>query len=201
MSEKTLEQKLEQYHEFFAIADNFTINLQALTSNKPLSYEEFLATMPLPFKMASEVTTIDQAALRPIQSLSNTASQLVEFLNHQSEKINLLISYILSQQDEPEHRYQGVEFGGGGVMFLADNSFELGQLLEMKIFLLDENCAIYCIGEIIDISQSQEQFDHKVIFHFIREEDRETLVRTSLHKQSKQLQRLAQQRDKETKAP
>ncbi|QBG35073.1 PilZ domain-containing protein [Litorilituus sediminis] len=201
MSEKTLEQKLEQYHEFFAIADNFTINLHELTNNKPLSYEEFLATMPLPFKMASEVTTIDQAALRPIQSLSNTASQLVEFLNHQSEKINLLISYILSQQDEPEHRFQGLEFGGGGVMFSAETAFELGQLLEMKIFLLDENCAVYCIGEVIDISQSQALFHHKAIFHFIREDDRETLVRTSLHKQSKQLQRLAQQRDKESKAP
>lgn len=201
MSDKTLEQKLDQYHEFFAIADGFTINLQVLEGNNALSYEDFLASMPLPFKMASEVTTIDQAALRPIQSLSNTASQLVDFLNHQSEKINLLISYILSQQDEPQHRFQGVEFGGGGVMFSAQNAFELGQLLEMKIFLLDENCAVYCIGEIIDVNEADELFQHKVIFHLIREDDRETLVRTSLHKQSKQLQRLAQQRDKETKAP
>ena len=35
---------------------------------------------------------------------------------------------------------------------------------------------------------------HKVIFHFIREEDQETLVRHSLHQQSKQLQELAQKR-------
>ena len=35
---------------------------------------------------------------------------------------------------------------------------------------------------------------HKVIFHHIREEDQEALVRNSLHQQSKQLQILAQQR-------
>jgi len=38
-----------------------------------------------------------------------------------------------------------------------------------------------------------------VIFHFIREDDREVLVRTSLHEQSKQLQTLAKQRNQEGK--
>ncbi|MCW8866693.1 MAG: PilZ domain-containing protein [Colwellia sp.] len=195
---ETTEQKLAKYHEFFSITHEFSINILPLDANTT-SFEQFIANMPAPFKMASEVTTIDQAALRPLQALSGVTSQLVDFLNHQSEKINLLMGYILSQQDEEQHRYQGIEFGGGGLLFTAKTPFEIGQLVEMKIFLLSENCAVYCYSEIIEVSQNEDDFQHKAIFHFIREEDREVLVRTSLHEQSRQLQLLAKQRNQDAK--
>ncbi len=196
---ETTEQKLAKYHEFFSIANEFSINIFPLDATKVISFEQFMAGMPAPFKMASEITTIDQAALRPLQGLSGVASQLVDFLNHQSEKINLLMGYILSQQDQEQHRYQGIEFGGGGVLFTAKNTFEVGQLIEMKIFLLAQSCAVYCYGEVIEVTKLDDSYQHKTIFHFIREDDREVLVRTSLHEQSRQLQLLAKQRNQDTK--
>lgn len=197
MNDKIIEQKLEKYHEFFSIEHEFSINILPLESTRVTSFEQFLTDMPTPFKMASDMKSIDQSALRPIQALSGVAGQLVEFLNHQSAKIDLLIGYILSQQDDEEHRYQGIKFGGGGLLFTADKSFKIAQLLEMKIFLLNQNCAVYCYGEVIEIQQEEDNYLHKVIFHFIREDDREILVRNSLHAQSKQLQVLAQQRNQE----
>jgi hypothetical protein len=193
------EEKLAKYHEFFSIEHNFNINILPLELTKVTSFEQFLADMPTPFKMASDMKSIDQSALRPLQALSGVAGQLVEFLNHQSAKIDLLIGYILSQQDDEEHRYQGIKFGGGGLLFTADKAFKLAQRLEMKIFILNQNCAVYCYGEVIEIQQDQESYLHKVIFHFIREDDREILVRNSLHEQSKQLQVLAQQRNQDSK--
>jgi len=198
LNKDTTEQKLEKYHEFFSITHEFNINILALDASKVSSFEQFLLDMPTPFKMASDITTIDQAALRPLQGLSGVASQLVDFLNHQSEKINLLMGYILSQQDDKQHRYQGIKFGGGGLLFTAASPFNIGQLIEMKIFLVTDNCAIYCYSEVIEVIEKDNSFQHKVIFHFIREEDREVLVRTSLHQQSKQLQQLAKQRNLET---
>ena len=199
MNQETIEQKLAKYHEFFAIEHDFTINILPLAEHKSISFSQFIADMPTPFKMASDMSSIDQAALRPLQALSGVASQLVEFLNYQSTKIDLLIGYILSQQDDEKHRYQGIKFGGGGLLFTAEQPFALTQLLEMKIFLLTENCGVYCYGEVIEVEQQLDNFLHKVIFHFIREEDREVLVRTSLHEQSKQLQALAQQRNQDAK--
>jgi len=196
---ETIEQKLTQYHEFFSIAYEFSINILPLEKDKSTSFAQFIEDMPAPFKMASEITTIDQAALRPLQGLSGVASQLVDFLNHQSEKINILMGYILSQQDEEQFRYQGIEFGGGGLLFAAKHAFEVGQLIEMKVFLLDQSCAVYCYGEVVEVNKVADRYQHKTIFHFIREEDREVLVRTSLHEQSKQLQLLAKQRDLDDK--
>lgn len=199
MNNETTEQKLAKYHEFFSIKHEFSINISPIKAHKCANYEQFITDMPTPFKMASDMSNIDQAALRPLQTLSGVASQLVEFLNHQSTKIDLLIGYILSQQDNEKHRYQGLKFGGGGLLFTANKAFELAQQLEMKIFLRNENCAVYCYGEVIEVKQDQDTYLHKVIFHFIREEDREALVRTSLHEQSKQLQLLAKQRNQEGK--
>lgn len=199
MNNETIEEKLAKYHEFFSIDHNFSINILPLESTQVTSFEQFSANMPTPFKMASDMKSIDQSALRPLQSLSGVTGQLVEFLNHQSAKIDLLIGYILSQQDDKEHRYQGIKFGGGGLLFTANKAFKLAQLLEMKVFLLNQNCAVYCYGEVIEVQQDQESYLHKVIFHFIREDDREILVRNSLHEQSKQLQVLAQQRNQEGK--
>lgn len=199
MNNETTEQKLAKYHEFFSIEHDFSINILPLERTTVTSFEQFLADMPTPFKMASDMKSIDQSALRPLKAISGVAGQLAEFLNQQSAKIDLLIGYILSQQDDEEHRYQGVKFGGGGLLFTTKKAFELAQLLEMKIFLLNQNCAVYCYGEVIEIKQEEENHLHKVIFHFIREDDREILVRNSLHEQSKQLQLLAQQRNEDSK--
>ena len=192
----SLEQKLAQYHEFFAIEHDFSVNITKLNKGDVKDFDEFMTKMPMPFKLATDMSTIEQSAIRSIQGLGSQANQLVSFLNQQSQKIDLLITYILSQQDEENKRYQGISFGGGGIKFNAPVPFNIGQLLALKIFLLDNNCALYCYGEVIAVEPDNTTFDHKVTFHFIREEDRETLVRNSLHEQSKQLQKLAKLRSK-----
>jgi len=199
MNNEAIAQKLIKYNEFFSIEHDFSVNILPIKANTVASYEQFIENMPTPFKMASDMSSIDQAALRPLQTLSGVASQLVEFLNHQSKKIDLLIGYILKQEDDVKYRHQGLKFGGGGLLFTASTAFELTQLLEVKIFLQNENYAVYCYAEIIEIEQAGNDFLHKAVFHFIREEDREALVRTSLHEQSKQLQALALQRNQEGK--
>ncbi|PKG85701.1 PilZ domain-containing protein [Colwellia sp. 75C3] len=199
MNSLSLEQKLAQYHEFFAIEHQFSVNIMPIDITENNSFDQFTASIPMPFKLSTDMSTIDQSALRSLQNLGNSASQLVSFLNQQSQKIDLLIGYILSQQDEVQHRYQGLEFGGGGIKFNNDKAFSTGQLIEVKIFLLENNCAIYCYGEVIEVEPTNDQFTHKITFHFIREEDREILVRTSLLEQSKQLQKLAKLRNQENK--
>lgn len=193
------EKKAAQFDEFFSIKYPFNINATIIKTELSPSYQEFMSTMPMPFKMASEIITLDQAALRPLQTIGSVAGQLVDYLHHQAQKIDLLVSYILSEQDNAQQRYQGTHFGGGGVIFNSKDDFLVGQLIELKIFLPDDNCAVYCCGEIISsAAENDGLMRYKVIYHHIREEDREILVRCSLHQQSKQLQILAQQRNSES---
>lgn len=193
-------EKLAQFNEFFTIDFEFDVNIEKnLEANANL--EHLVVNIPLPFRLASENSVLEQKALRPIQNLSNSAGQLVEYLQHQANKIDLLINYILSQHNNDENKFKGTKFGGGGVIFMANDTFNVGEKIIIKIFLLEENCAVYCYGEIIDKQpiNSSEQTQYKAIYEYIREEDREALVRTSLHLQSKQLQQLAQQRNQASK--
>ena len=196
MSETEQNSKLVQFNEFFSIEHDFSVNISKLERSELLSFDKFIETIPLPFKIASDIKTLDQSALKPIQGISGIAGHLVEYLNHQAHKIDLLVGYILSQLDDEEQRFQGIEFGGGGLIFSSPQPFELDQIVEARIFLLQENTAVFCLAEIIEVESIEDSFHHKIIFHHIREEDREILVRTSLHRQSKQLQQLAKERNK-----
>jgi len=193
------ESKLGQFNEFFTIEYDFNVNIAPIVNNQLISYQSFLANMPMPFKMASDIVTLDQAALRPLQTLGSVAGQLVDYLHHQSQKIDLLVSYILNEQDEVEKRQQGTSFGGGGITFSSTSHHQVNDIVEIKVFLNNENCVIYCYGEIIELSSIDDTNTYKAIYHFIRDEDREILVRTSLHLQSKQLQLLAKQRNHSAK--
>ncbi|MEW6992365.1 PilZ domain-containing protein [Colwelliaceae bacterium 6441] len=195
MTDSDTSLKLDQFNEFFTIKHEFSVNVSLLAKEQGSDYQSFINNMPAPFKMASDMSTLDQAALRPLQALSGIAGQLVEYLNHQSQKIDLLMGYILSQQVAEETHYQGISFGGGGVIFSSEQAFTIADLVELKVFIESDNCAVYCYGEIIEIESEDDVFLHKVIFHFIRDEDREVLVRASLHKQSEQLKALAKKRN------
>jgi len=195
MSEKDMENKLHQFEEFFSIEASFNTNITPLPSDEAIDIDAFLDAIPLPFKMATDIMTLDQAALKPLHGLSGVADQLVEYLNFQTQKIDLLMGFMLSQQDEKQDRYQGLKFGGGGIIFSSDVPFSLNQLLAIKIFFKQDNAAIFCHGEVVEIEKVAETYHHKVIFAHIRDEDRETLVRYSLHAQSKQLKTLAKQRN------
>ncbi|UUO22905.1 PilZ domain-containing protein [Colwellia sp. M166] len=189
--------KLAQFDEFFSISYAFNINAKVIELTQLPNYQQFLSNMPIPFKIASEISTLDQSALRPLQTVAGVAGQLMEYLNYQAQKMDLLVGYILAQEDNVNARFKALKFGGGGIIFNSDNPsrFNLGDFLELKLFFPDENSALYCIGEIISTELLEQQTHHKVIFHHIREEDQEALVRNSLHQQSKQLQALAQQRN------
>ncbi|WP_448549137.1 PilZ domain-containing protein [Thalassotalea fusca] len=199
MSVTSDKSKLEQFQEFFSIEHQFSINIKPL-AQAHVSYQEFLRRIPLPFKMSTDINTLDQSALRPLQTLGSVAGQLVEYLNHQSQKIDLLVGYIINQQDEQDFRFLGTKFGGSGIEFediAVAPSFTLGEHVELKLFFPLENSAIYCHGEIIEIVAPEADDTpnrYRAIFTHIREEDREIIVRASLHQQSRQLQEKAQQR-------
>jgi hypothetical protein len=190
--------KLSQYNEFFSIAYKFNINITPLTTEQVTNFDDFTQSMPMPFQMASDIELLSQNSVKKTGATSDLPSEVIYLLNLQSKKVDLLMDYLLSQQDDSKCRYKANSFGGGGLSFESDEAFPLNQFLEVKIFMLQRHCAIFCYAEVIEVSPCQGKTGkhvHKVVFHFIRESDRESLVRYSLKEQSKQLQSLANERN------
>lgn len=196
MDDLSLEQKQQQFHEFFTIKHRLNVNVLKLADDFELpDAEDLIHHMPYAFRMASEMAELETKAIRPLRGLSDHANELVEFLNHQSKKIDLMMSYVLHQQDEVQHRYDSISFGGGGVSLQSPSPFELGKQFQLKMFIEEEASAVFCFAETIRCEANDDGFEVMFIFSRIREQDQELLVRSSLHLQTKQLKKRSQQSD------
>lgn len=192
-----LQAKNEQFEEFFNIEGEFKLHIRPHDSAQLPSIEEFENNMPLPFLLSGEIGNIDQDALRSLRRVDKSVEALVDVINAQSRKINLLVHYILSKDEDSARQFEGISFGGGGIRYLSDEPQSIGHLLEMKLFFEHENAAVMAIGEVIECKTTEHGHEVKVVFALIRGDDREVLVRCSLHEQSKQLHRLAKAKKKD----
>ncbi|NDW20305.1 PilZ domain-containing protein [Alteromonas hispanica] len=195
MSTLSLEEKKAQFEEYFSIASNINVNIRPLAEGESVPAEDAIEdAMPYAFRIASEMATIEAQAIRPLRNLGDHAESLADFLNHQSRKIDLMMSFVLHQQDDPQQRYRSVKFGGGGVVVESDTSLEVGALAELKLFLDAEAAAIFCYGEVITCEPVGDSYHIAFIFSAIREQDQELLVRASLHIQTQQLRKRAKEK-------
>lgn len=195
MSELSLEQKKAQFDEYFSIAYRMNVNVRPLAEDEDIPDEdEIEQRMPYAFRIASEMASIEAQAIRPLRNLSDHAESLADYLNHQARKIDLMMSFVLHQQDEPKHRFHTVKFGGGGVVIESDTALDVGSHAELKLFLNEEAAAIFCFGEVITCEQAEDSYHIAFIFNTIREQDQELLVRASLHIQTQQLRKRAKEK-------
>lgn len=195
MSELSLEQKKAQFDEYFSIAHSINANVRPLGEDEKVPDEEKLEdSMPYAFRIASEMAALEAQAIRPLRNLGDHAETLAEYLNHQSRKIDLMMSFVLHQQDEPEYRFKTVKLGGGGVIIESNDPLEVGTKAELKLFLDAEAAAIFCFGEVITCEQIEDSYHIAFIFNTIREQDQELLVRASLHIQTQQLRKRAKEK-------
>lgn len=190
MHNLTLEQKHQQFDEFFMIKHNIPVNMRLVADDFVLPEMDNLHQhMPYEFQIASELSSIDSKALRPLRGLGEHAVELAEFLNHQSRKIDLMMSLILQQHSKNEETYHSLQFGGGGIVIDSGSELAVGAIIELKLFLREEASAIFCFAEVIACKLVYDKYHVSLIFTRIREEDQDLLVKASLHLQAANLRK------------
>lgn len=215
MDQSQLDQLREQYHDYFAVEQAVLANIKPLAT--PLPADDFFLTMiPEPFRMASEQATLDRSALKALSQLGDMAEDLAVYLRSQAKKLDMLMRYLLIQQDDPTYRRHTHSFGGSALNFLNEQPLAAGQTLEVKLFLNGTDGAVYFLTTVLDsVLQEQAQIQEQQqittnanepqqqpapqyliqsVVSRIRDEDREVLVRASLHEQSRQLKTKARLR-------
>ncbi|MEE1911897.1 PilZ domain-containing protein [Aeromonas caviae] len=188
--------------QFFSVTHATPVNVIPMPADFRLPTLEALeAELPEPFRIASAITSIDLVSSRLLRSQNESMHDLVEIINQQSRKIDMIMGYVLAAQDHPEHRFHTLRFGAGQLTYQHPHQGHgeapaLHQIVRLKIFLREEASAVYCYGEVVQ-RNAGEHGTHVVLDYVrIREDDRELLVRASLHVQSKQLKLRAQERQR-----
>ncbi|WP_323940850.1 PilZ domain-containing protein [Aeromonas hydrophila] len=188
--------------QFFSVTHATPVNVIPMPGDFHLpSLEALEAELPEPFRIASAITSIDMVTSRLIRNQNDSMHDLVEIINQQSRKIDMIMGYVLSVQDHPEHRFHTLRFGAGQLTYQHPRQGHgevphLHQIVRLKIFLREEASAIYCYGQVKQLEPSEHGTHVMLDYVRIREDDRELLVRASLHIQSKQLKLRAQDRQR-----
>lgn len=210
MDQSQLELLRAQYHDYFAIEQSVLANIRPLPQALP-DENGFLTMIPEPFLMASEQAVLDRSALKSLAKLGDLAEELAVYLRAQAKKLDMMMRYVLIQQDDPAYRQHTHSFGGSALNFVSEHNMATGQTLEVKLFLNGSDGAVYFLATVLESElmpvnnvgnnddSSAPTFMVKAAVSRIRDEDRETLVRASLHEQSRQLKRKAQQRQLQEK--
>lgn len=180
------EQEIQHFEEYFQLkhsVDAF-INVDSPIDELP-SDEEFESMIPEPFKIAADFNGLDQIMSKPMRQLGDMAEPLADFLKAQSRKIDLMLNYILQQHDDNSTQIRTVSYGGSGIIIpntlkLNDNTY-----YPCKLYFSDDATAIYCLVKVISAEQNDDE--QRLLFSQIREQDREVVVRATLHQQSKML--------------
>jgi hypothetical protein len=107
--------------------------------------------------------------------------------------MDLMMSYILLQQDDEAYRNTAIKFGGGGLVIGSASRVTVGEHVILKLFLETESAAIYCMAQVVAcepaLQDSELGFEVSYAYTHIREQDQELLVRASLHLQTAQLRK------------
>lgn len=193
----TPEEKQAQFNEYFTMKYELNVNLTPVNDSFELPEPDNLEEhMPYIFRIASELSAIDINQFRSLKLANETARELVDYLQQQSKKIDLMMSYVLHQQDHSDYQFKTKELGGGGFVVSMENEVEIGTIYETKLFLDTEASAIFCYAEVITCQLVEDKYHISLIYSSIREQDLELVVRASLHLQTRQLKKRSQNKQK-----
>jgi hypothetical protein len=184
--------------EYFTVHHNLTINVEALGTDFALPDDEtFTSEIPTPFIVASEFSKLDTLADTDRLELQNKElKHVIHLLDTQNAKLNLLLSFMLSQQDDAATRFQTTQFGASQLSYRTDNELEANRLVRVKIFLDHPAAAIYCYAEVVECVSSEQGFIITLKYKMLRDTDQDLLIKAALYQQQKLLRQRSLERDK-----
>ncbi|MGF1753274.1 PilZ domain-containing protein [Vibrio makurazakiensis] len=183
--------------EFFTVHHSLTANIEPLPQEFILpSQTQFEAEIPAPFIVASEFSQLDLMADNARMELKNSDfKHVIGLLETQNSKLNLLLSFMLSQQDEPELRTHTYSFGASQFSYHSTKAVTPGTKVRAKLFLECPAAAIYCYAEVNTCSEKENGFEVQLKYVLLRDADQDLLIKAALHQQQKLLRQRSLDRD------
>lgn len=184
--------------EYFTVHHALKVNIEKLEHDFVFPEESvFEAEIPTPFIIANEFSQLDSMADLARQELKERDLKYVQqLLDAQNSKLNLLLNFMLAQQDDISTRYTTISFGASQFTFLATQPFPEHNKLRIKLFLEHPASAIYLYGHVTECELVGENNQITVKYDLVRENDQDILIKAALFQQQKLLRQRSLERNK-----
>jgi hypothetical protein len=143
------------------------------------------------------MSSISQQLAATLHRIDQREPDTADYLRGLDEKIELLAQSYLSKNSElTDLPKQIVNLSAGGIAFTADKVVALGVPLEVKLLLFPSYTGILVIGRVVSCAPSDKGGYHvRIDFEYIRDNDRDALIRHILRRQGELLRRMREERD------
>ncbi|GAL21936.1 hypothetical protein JCM19235_1762 [Vibrio maritimus] len=187
-----------QQDDFFTVNGPLKANIEPLKVGSALpELTDYIAEIPASFVASSEFSQLDQKTDAAQHELNqHNLKHVAELIEQQNNKLNLLLNYMIAQQDEPALRHITKSFGASQLTYISRDELQLGQYTRLKLFLDHPPSGVYCYGEVTNIEHQDEGYLVTLSFVRILEEHQDLLIKAALHQQQKLLRQRSLDREK-----
>lgn len=175
--------------EFFTVHHKLTVNVEPLGQGFILPEQnQFISEIPAPFIVASEFSQLDSLTESAMNELKNSDfKHVIQLLDHQNGKLNLLLTFMLAQQDREEFRSYTTNFGASQFTYKPKKPVAVGTLARVKLFLDHPPAAIYCYAEVTECKEVEQGYEATLNYQLLRDIDQDLLIKAALYQQQKLL--------------
>lgn len=175
--------------EYFSVHHSMVVNIEPLNDEFVMpSNTEFEAEIPHSFVIASEFSQLDQLNDKAMLELKHSdLRHVMSLLDHQNSKLNLILTYMLSQQDNKLHRYHTLSFGASQFIYQSPSPVTINSHARAKLFLEHPAAAIYCYAKVAECVEHENGYAITMEYVLLREQDQDLLIKAALHQQQKLL--------------
>ncbi|WP_117234364.1 PilZ domain-containing protein [Vibrio maerlii] len=183
--------------EFFTVHHALTANIEPLDEQFTLpSVQDFESEIPAPFVVASDFSQLDLLTDSAKQELKNSDfKHLIQLLDAQNSKLNLLLTFMLAQQDDEQFRANTISFGASQFTYKSSTALKIDQLARVKLFVEQPAAAIYCYAYVADCQASGKDYEITMRYKLLRDNDQDLLIKAALIQQQKLLRQRSLDRD------
>lgn len=184
--------------EYFTVHHKMTVNVEPLPAEESIpSFGQFESEVPTPFLVASEFSSLDLLNDNARNELKNNDfKHVIALLDTQNAKLNLLLTFMLAQQDIEHYRHQTTSFGASQFSYTAASPLNEGTNVRIKLFLDHPAAAIFSYGHVTQCEPKEEQYLITVKYDLLRDLDQDLLIRAALYQQQKLLRQRTLNREK-----
>jgi len=184
----------EERREYFRIEDEVALDYRLISQSEADQLVERLRSRAVDrFTAAASFAATTRQMAHMIHKVQTESPELARCLQALDNKLNMVAQLFVSEEmglDEQPTRQ--VNLSAGGVAFRAQHEIKVGTLLELRMVLFPSLVGIITVSRVVQCERSGDgnmQFPWQlaVEYDYLREPDRELLVRHIMAKETEQL--------------
>ncbi len=148
----------QERREYFRIDDTAVVEYVAVAEadlrGKPA--DDFFSVTPS-FQLLARLQEIDHEANKMLNGLRDSQRELANYLKLVNKKTDLLAAAVLQLGGEAQHRPQPVSLSAGGISFSTQEQFAQGDLLALRLQLVNDALFLCCFGIIVQAAASESE--------------------------------------------